>query len=176
MTRRWNGSQLPARRPASFAAAMRVAVAASAIASTTFFAPTLAAQGTAGPPAPSTAEQVAVSEAPIATVALAGVRVFVDPATGAIIAQPTAEQVARLLGVVDPANWLRDRSDQGLRTFAVPGGIGVALEGRFTTSTVLRVSPDGTLELQCLDEHPAKSAAPSPTSSPTSPTPTVEIQ
>lgn len=91
----------------------------------------------------------------------AGLRVFVDPVTGELVANPTRAQIRELTRTlakhrfeqgIDPgANW----SPEGLARFELPaGGTGVNLGGRFLTSTVVHRGPDGELHFECThDPH-----------------------
>ena len=82
--------------------------------------------------------------------------VFIDAETGAILSNPSPAQRAALREVMQAQRASRradlHESHIGLRTFAVPGGLGVDLQGRFTSSTVLRLQPDGTFVVECVDD------------------------
>lgn len=88
----------------------------------------------------------------------AGWRIYRDPATGRLLSEPLPGQSEAL-----SAKWARRQAESvplaSPRTFPIvlrgrPIGTGVALEGRFVTSTVVRTLPDGTLSVGCQDaEH-----------------------
>ncbi len=81
----------------------------------------------------------------------AGLRVFVDPETGALTSKASPEQTERL------SDWMRhalSRTAEGLESFPLTqGGIGLHLGGRFQSATVVRVRPDGNFEWSCVDHH-----------------------
>lgn len=92
------------------------------------------------------------------TPAPAGVRVYVDPATGRILSAPTLEQIRRL----DRAVLEQRAAEQALQERSTPvplvpfplagGGEGVRLDDRFLSSTVVRRDASGQLELRCFDQ------------------------
>lgn len=105
----------------------------------------------------------------------AGLRVFLDPVTGELVANPTRAQIRELTRTlakhrfeqgIDPgANW----NPEGLARFELPvGGTGVNLGGRFLTSTVVHVGPDGELHFECthdpheVQEQPGTTRKPTP--------------
>lgn len=86
----------------------------------------------------------------------AGLRVFLDPVTGELVAHPTRAQIRELTrtlaehrfeqGMDFGAGW----DTEGLYRFPLrDGGTGVHLDGRFLTSTVVHVGPDGELHFEC---------------------------
>ena len=106
---------------------------------------------------------------------VAGLRVFLDPVTGEMVANPTRAQIRELTralaehrfqqGMDYGANW----SSEGLARFELPaGGTGVHLGGRFLTSAVVHVGPDGELHFECthdpdeVESHPGASPKPTP--------------
>lgn len=83
--------------------------------------------------------------------ALAGLRVAVDPATGAIVAQPTADDLSGL-GALGRD---RRRADE-LETFDLPGGArGVVLDRWADHALRVERDADGVLRLVCArgDRH-----------------------
>ncbi|MEO1369080.1 MAG: hypothetical protein AAFX50_18035, partial [Acidobacteriota bacterium] len=82
-----------------------------------------------------------------------GLWVFVDPATGQISSQPTAEQAAWRRSQATP-NPMLNKSSEGLVPFALDdGGRGFRLDGRFRHSLSVTLQPDGTFSTHCSD-HP----------------------
>ena len=78
--------------------------------------------------------------------AASGLRVVMDPVTGEIVAQPTAEDLARL-ELPDRKN--RRRAGE-LESFELPNGArGVALDGWAHHATRLERAPDGTFRVVC---------------------------
>jgi hypothetical protein len=86
----------------------------------------------------------------------AGLRAYLDPVTGRLVAHPSQAQVRALTralaehrleqGVEYGTGW----DTEGLYRFVLrDGGSGVALDGRFLTSTVVHVGPDGELQYEC---------------------------
>ncbi|HVS15390.1 MAG TPA: hypothetical protein VMV46_15795 [Thermoanaerobaculia bacterium] len=123
------------------------------------------------PPAPSTAEDAeSVTTADTvsrptgddATAAdvepsAGGLRVFVDPVTGALTNAPRPEQVRALEALERARLASAARADGGerpVRLFALPGGgVGADVTGRFLSSILVRPRPDGSFATVCLD-HP----------------------
>jgi hypothetical protein len=86
-----------------------------------------------------------------------GLRVFVDPETGALTSRPRPEQV-RALEALERERVAREarsgERERPARLFAIRGGgVGADVTGRFVSSTVLRLRPDGSFETVCVD-HP----------------------
>lgn len=89
----------------------------------------------------------------------AGLRIFVDPVDGHIVADPSTERRYLLQRAVEESFQLRpDRGEP--YTFVLPnGGTGAWVGDRFMTSTVAHVGPDGTLHTLCQHgpgAHPSK--------------------
>ena len=102
-------------------------------------------------------EEESPAESPGA-LASGGLRVFVDPVTGAIRSEPSPEQV-RALEALERQRLARPATTgerEPVRLFAIPGGVGADLPERLLSATVLRVRPDGGFETSCVD-HPAAS-------------------
>lgn len=108
----------------------------------------------------------------------AGWRIYRDPETGRLLSEPLPGQAESL-----SAKWERRRAGSppstNPRVFPIvlrgrPVGTGVALEGRFVTSTVVRTLPDGSLSVECRDaqqgpddhDHPSGPPIAPPTSPP----------
>ncbi len=90
--------------------------------------------------------------------AAAGLTVFIDPETGAITDQPSAEQRAALNEAVkslhSSLSSALSKSTEGLVAFELRhGGHGVYLDGRFQSALILRPRADGSFALGCAD-HP----------------------
>lgn len=99
------------------------------------------------PPAP-TEPASAASEA-----GAAGLVIYIDPATGELTTEPTAEQVEALHQTFEARH---PRSTAGLVAFELEhGGRGVFLGNRFQSALVARPRADGTFELRCAD-HPVE--------------------
>lgn len=80
------------------------------------------------------------------SIAASGLRVVMDPATGEIVAQPTAEDLARL----EPPDRKKRRRAGELEAFDLPNGArGVALDGWAHHATRLERAPDGTFRVVC---------------------------
>ena len=92
-----------------------------------------------------------------ASSASGGLRVFLDPETGAILSQPRPEQLRALEALERQrlASPAAAEETRPVRLFAIPGGIGADLGGRFLSSMVVRVRPDGSFETLCVD-HPGE--------------------
>ncbi len=102
----------------------------------------------------------ATSGAPSPDAPLGGVRAFVDPATGAITATPTAGQLAALQALERRAATVRNKSAIGLvATPVATGGFGVDLQGRFVSSAIadpFDPSRQEPLALVCTDRDPER--------------------
>jgi hypothetical protein len=93
----------------------------------------------------------------------AGLRAYLDPVTGRLTAHPSRAQVRALTralaehrleqGLEYGTGW----DTEGLYRFVLrDGGTGVALDGRFLTSTIVHLEPDGELHYECShDPHEA---------------------
>lgn len=80
----------------------------------------------------------------------AGLRLYLDPETGEITTRPTPEQELRLSEALQRA---LSREFEDLTPFSLRGGgTGVHLDGRFQSATVLRVRPDGTYSITCVED------------------------
>ena len=122
--------------------------------------------------APALIAETPPEETAVEAPAPAGLRAYIDPETGDLTSTPSAEQVEALSRTVSKRlEQSLSRSDEGLEPFALPlGGRGVFLEGRFQSTLVVRVAPDGGFELFCVDDpehaaldpHDHADAAPSP--------------
>lgn len=96
-------------------------------------------------------------EESLGAVASGGLRVFVDPVTGAIRSEPSPEQV-RALEALERQRLARPATTgerEPVRLFAIPGGVGADLPERLLSATVLRVRPDGSFETSCVDHSAA---------------------
>jgi hypothetical protein len=103
-----------------------------------------AASARPGPAAPGTCPAI---DPPAAAVS-AGVRAFVDPATGKL-RPPTAEERRQLAGAVD-------RSARTYEVVVRPDGTRlVELDDAFFMSVVATKRTDGTLKFRCLTQRPA---------------------
>lgn len=92
------------------------------------------------------AEQAQSVAAPAAQ---AGMRVYVDPATGRRLSNPTAEQRANA-AALDRDNPAFSTSSEGLREEPLPGGgVLVHLDGRFQSAVTVRRQADGALVQTC---------------------------
>lgn len=81
--------------------------------------------------------------------AQAGMRVYVDPATGRRLSNPTAEQRANA-AAFDRENPAFSTSSEGLREEPLPGGgVLVHLDGRFQSAVTVRRQADGSLVQTC---------------------------
>ena len=79
-------------------------------------------------------------------VTASGLRVVMNPATGEIVAQPTAEDLARL----EPPDRKNRRRAGDLEPFDLPNGArGVVLDGWAHHATRLERGPDGTFRVVC---------------------------
>ncbi len=82
-----------------------------------------------------------------------GLVVVVNPVTGDLVLNPTPEQIGAVRSA--PRAQRLSRSTEGLVPFALSGGgRGVYLDGRFQSSLVLEVGPDGAMSLRCVHESP----------------------
>jgi hypothetical protein len=111
------------------------------------------------------------------TAAAAGMRAYVDPATGKLVSQPVTAEQQRQATASEPA-FSQDSSD--LRVVQMPDGSTMMdLQGRFQQATVAAKQTDGSLRTYCNDadhlalgkhRHDATSAAvdvqPTPTATP----------
>lgn len=89
-----------------------------------------------------------------AAVPSAGVWGFLDPITGEITSSPSPEQIEALLRLSRSRRSALSRSGAGLRVFPLDGGgIGIDLEERFQSATVIRLAPDGTQTLDCVTDE-----------------------
>ncbi len=78
-----------------------------------------------------------------------GMRVFVDPDTGKITANPGEAQL-RELNEIEANNPSLNQSDVGLVEYALPnGGIGKDLQGRFQSTMVMHVDANGKQTVVC---------------------------
>jgi len=113
------------------------------------------------------ATETASPSTPASPAPAAGWRIYRDPETGRLLSAPLPGQAESLAAKWDRRRALSAPVDRP-RTFPVvldgrTVGTGVALEGRFVTSTVLRRRGDGTAVLECSDHphsHPTPDAAP----------------
>jgi hypothetical protein len=81
--------------------------------------------------------------------AQAGLRVYVDPATGRRLSNPTAEQRANA-AALDRDNPAFSTSSEGLREEPLPGGgVLVHLDGRFQSAVTVQRQADGSLVQTC---------------------------
>lgn len=90
----------------------------------------------------------------------AGLRIYIDPVTGEITSRPAPEQVRDLSHRIEAF-----RFEQSIEEGVEPGvgnltrfdlrggGTGVYVGGRFLTSTMVQVAPDGSLRITCTP-HP----------------------
>lgn len=112
---------------------------------------------------PKTTESSEPASDPV-PISAGGLRVFVDPETGEILATPRPEQIRELAALerqrlASPTGAI---ANEPVRVFAIPGGVGAVLPRSLMSSMVLRVLPDGSFETVCVDhvegddhEHPA---------------------
>jgi hypothetical protein len=85
-----------------------------------------------------------------APVPAAGVRAFIDPATGKLTANPTRAQLERR--ALQARSSISSRSVVGLRAFELArGGRGLNLQGRFQTSLRVERGKDGNFYQTCGD-------------------------
>jgi hypothetical protein len=119
-------------------------------------APWAAAEDTASPAGDETTSQAGDETAQQeAQPAAAGLTVFIDPQTGELTDQPTAEQTAALAEKIR-RSWSKTPED--LKTFELNhGGHGIFLGGSLQKATVVRIRPDGSFEIRCTD-HPDEAA------------------
>lgn len=95
---------------------------------------------------PTPPAEQAQTDAPTAQ---AGMRVYVDPATGRRLSNPTAEQRANA-AALDRGNPAFSTSSEGLREEPLPGGgVLVHLDGRFQSAVTVRRQADGSLVQTC---------------------------
>ncbi len=94
--------------------------------------------------------QAADNTEPSQSVAVeAGMRAYVDPATGELSGQPVTAEQQRAAEATDPA--LR-QDDEGLRiVYFEDGSSMMDLQGRFQQATVAEVQADGSLGTWCSD-------------------------
>jgi hypothetical protein len=123
----------------------------------------VAATATASTLAPVTAETTVVETTAVretlpsssvdsspAPVTAAGVRAFIDPATGKLTANPTRAQLERR--ALQARSSISSRSVVGLRSFELArGGRGLNLQGRFQTSLRVERGKDGNFYQTCGD-------------------------
>ena len=103
-----------------------------------------AASARPGPAAPETCPAI---DPPAAAVS-AGVRAFVDPATGKL-RPPTAEERRQLAAAAD-------RSARTYEVVVRPDGTRIVeLDDAFFMSVVATKRPDGALQFRCLTQRPA---------------------
>lgn len=127
-----------------------LAAAGSIVAAT----PWAAAEDTPSPAGDEVRQQNPPPAAPGLT-ATPGLTVFIDPQTGEVTDQPTAEQKAALIEALKTS---LNKSSAGLETFElIYGGHGVHLKGRFQSATIARLRPDGSFDIRCVD-HPEQAA------------------
>lgn len=113
----------------------------------------------ASTPANQNAHAVASGHPTPGSVASAGLRIYVDPDTGEIVAAPTPAQraalrsaIARFTGAGSLPEAARNESGEALAPFSIPGGVGLYLEGRFRSSLLVRVDAAGDLQAVCTDD------------------------
>jgi len=103
------------------------------------------------------AETSAKSASPTApqTQGAVGMRIYVDPGTGAMVDRPVTAQ-HKSAAADDDAQFNQDNS--GLRVVTHPdGSISIALEGRFQMATQAHKAEDGSIKYTCEDaEHSAQ--------------------
>lgn len=90
---------------------------------------------------------------PPGNAAMSGLRVVMNPATGEIVGQPTADQLGRLGA---PPSFARRRSSRDLRRFELPHGAqGVVLDGWAHHTMRVERAADGSFRAVCSlgDEH-----------------------
>jgi len=86
---------------------------------------------------------------PETSAAAAGMRAYVDPATGKLVSQPVTAEQQRQATASDPA-FSQDSSD--LRVVQMPDGSTMMdLQGRFQQATVVAKQSDGSLSTYCND-------------------------
>ena len=86
---------------------------------------------------------------PETSAAAAGMRAYVDPATGKLVSQPVTAEQQRQATASDPA-FGQDSSD--LRVVQMPDGSTMMdLQGRFQQATVAAKQADGSLSTYCND-------------------------
>ena len=86
---------------------------------------------------------------PETSAAAAGMRAYVDPATGKLVSQPVTAEQQRQATASDPA-FGQDSSD--LRVVQMPDGSTMMdLQGRFQQATVATKQADGSLSTYCKD-------------------------
>ena len=82
----------------------------------------------------------------------AGLRVYVDPATGQIVSQPVTAEQQRAAAAADAANASFNQSDEGLQiVYFADGSSMMDLQGRFQLATVATAQADGTVRTSCND-------------------------
>ncbi|HOC44827.1 MAG TPA: hypothetical protein PKJ99_17575 [Thermoanaerobaculales bacterium] len=101
-------------------------------------AASLAAPALAGDdPAPVAPQEQAVTQAPAA-----GLVVYIDPETGKVTSTPTDAQRAAMQSALAE---LLNYSDEGLVEVVMPdGSVVMDLQGRFQSTLIVQVAPDGT--------------------------------
>jgi hypothetical protein len=95
-------------------------------------------------------------------VASAGRKVFVDPITGEIVPQPGQRPAMPLPPQAENA---QSTSGDGLRETPGTtrgGGVKINLQGRFRSSAVAAVGPDGKLTTRCVAQPDSQSSEPMP--------------
>lgn len=98
---------------------------------------------------------------------VAGLRAYIDPVTGELVAHPSPAQERDLARAIaehrlqQGIDYGTDWDTEGLFPFVLPdGGTGVDLRGRFLTSTVVRVGPGGELHFDCTHDPEGALTAP----------------
>jgi hypothetical protein len=89
----------------------------------------------------------------------AGLRAYIDPATGRLTAAPTEAQVR---GLDEGLDALANRSSEGLAAVTQPDGTQVVdLQGRFRSLSTATISATGSVRLDCIEGR-APSGSPRP--------------
>lgn len=80
-----------------------------------------------------------------------GMRVYVDPATGELVSQPTTEEGKRA-AAADAKSQAFRQDDEGLVVeHHADGSMSMDLQGRFQQATVAEVQADGSIRTYCSD-------------------------
>jgi hypothetical protein len=78
-----------------------------------------------------------------------GLWIFLDPETGLITDQPTREQVAALRAQI--GELVTETTDGLVPEYYQDGTIGLDLQGRFTSVSILTLTPSGEQKLTCAE-------------------------
>lgn len=95
----------------------------------------------------------ATDQSPVPQTALGefapGLWIFLDPETGLVTDQPSSEQIAAMRAQV--GSLVNESTDGLVPQYYADGTIGLDLQGRFTSVSILTLTPSGEQELTCAE-------------------------